>query len=141
MEYLEEDFITIETAKIAETAGFNIRCSYCFIYDPEKFSVYGGFIATKLELSEGYGNCKIYLRPTQSLLAKWLRKFHNIHIETVLGHDENESWYDSYVHKIELGYNYEPIVNFDYGGESHEISVERALVDALKLVIEKKTND
>lgn len=139
MNNITEDFITFETAKLAKSKGFNINCQDCFIYNPEKFNTPtepgDGTLTTKVEYLEKYGdNCVSYLRPTQALLAKWLREIHKIHIEISIGHDERQVWYDAYLYNIKLGYCYEPIATEDVGGMSFEDAYENALRNALNLI-------
>ena len=82
---MEEQLISFETAKLAKKKGFNIRCrnwfggngseqdstSYDTVFYWHKNYPYN------FESPESHG----YSRPTQSLLQKWLREKHNIHIE------------------------------------------------------------
>jgi hypothetical protein len=75
-----------------------------------------------------------YSIPTQSILQKWLREKHNIHIEIYLGHDENKIWWNVELYKIELGYNFEPTNLEDIGGDSYEEALEFGLQKALKLI-------
>ena len=72
---MEDTHITFETAKLAKEKGFNI-------YTLTKFDYQGETESCDLKefnfwvLEGGH-----YSRPTQTLLAKWLREEHNIHIE------------------------------------------------------------
>ena len=95
---MQEQLITFETAKLAKEKGFNERVHYFYKVKSENdVELYG---CTKKELVgfKGYVpiyhkvrdyhtnkeklNAKLYRcsAPTQSLLAKWLREEHNIHL-------------------------------------------------------------
>lgn len=80
---MTDTLITFETAKLAKSKGFNI---------PVRFGVFG----SKMKLTENHGwehykilelndwnkkPRKSYSVPTQSLLQKWLREVHDIHIQ------------------------------------------------------------
>lgn len=70
-----EQLISYETAKLAKEKGYKKLCD--FSYDDD------GVLT---------GNCEQaynYVAPTQSLLQKWLREVHNIHIEISTNHKWN----------------------------------------------------
>jgi hypothetical protein len=91
---MKEDLITFETAKVAKEKGFNIPCfDY---YNPKYNTTFKGVeydsdgyiewdwnnnstskIASPYPNVEIKGQCSA---PTQSLLQKWLREKHSIHI-------------------------------------------------------------
>ena len=88
----EDDLVTYETALLAWEKGFNIDC---------------GWKIRKLEDgSFTYTNCsKLGVeQPTQSLLKKWLREKHNIHVNNFC-----EIWSD-------LHHNYHSKINFQKDG-------------------------
>lgn len=75
-------------------------------------------------------------KPTQSLVQKWLRKKHKLHISIDIGHDETNIWWNFNIFKIELGYNHNPIVdmtNYD-GFKTPEEALEKGLQEGLKLI-------
>ena len=95
---MEDTRISFETAKLAKEKGFNERVHYFYKVKSENdIELYG---CTKKQLVgfKGYTpiyhkvrdyhtnkeklNAKLYRcsAPTQSLLAKWLREEHNIHL-------------------------------------------------------------
>ena len=99
---MEEQLISYETAKLAKEKGFD----FIYIIDNE---------LTNHSLI------------TQSLLQKWLREVHNIHI-TVTSISQ-ESWqYHIQKPKDKLGDNY----NEDY--ENYEEALEDGLQESLKLI-------
>ena len=76
----------------------------------------------------------VYSAPTQSLLQKFLREVHNIHIEINLGHDQLHIWYDFHLYKIEKSYNYTPIGQSESELKTYEAALEQALITGLNLI-------
>ena len=70
---MEDTIITFETAKLAKKKGFNEICQYYY----EIFDKPITLQRMPCSNSEGYEQPTA---PTQSLLAKWLREEHNIHL-------------------------------------------------------------
>lgn len=61
----------------------------------------------------------VYPAPTISEVVMWIYEKHKLWINVTIGHDENKIWYDAYIERVELGYNYDPVNNyFDISGES-----------------------
>lgn len=68
---MEEELITYPTAVLAKEKGFNqLKQGVYYTKDKEHCLVGWGF----------KDDFAIYSAPTQSLLQKWLREVHNIHI-------------------------------------------------------------
>lgn len=151
---MKEQHILLPTAKLLLEKGFDeFTCGSLTKYlktqkDNEYPNGGGPFSMTKgeIEYENGYfknssfdrknKSYQIYSAPTQTIVQKWLRDTHKLHIEIVLGHDEKETWYDFYVYKIELGYDDDFIAdscNMD-GDNSYENCLETALQEALKLI-------
>lgn len=82
---MKEQLITFETAKLAKERGFNEICNSCYDINGE---MHNG-MNHKNDLGEN-----VYSAPTQSLLQKWVRVKHEIHINLIF--DDN-TWY------IEIG--------------------------------------
>jgi len=79
---MKEQLITFETAKLAKEKGFNELVKTLYISDNDvvksaKANNSGRTNSNYIE-REDY---KVYSAPTQSLLQKWLREEHNIHID------------------------------------------------------------
>ena len=71
---IEEEYVSFETAKLAKGKGFEEPCKYFYaeVLDKAiKWECVGDIISTKKNE---------FLCPTQSLLARWLREKHNIHV-------------------------------------------------------------
>lgn len=69
---MKEELISFATAKVAKEKGFNFECD-------------NYFEDLQNELFHGKGTANlshpdIYARPTQSLLQKWLRETHGLHV-------------------------------------------------------------
>jgi len=114
-----EEKIKFETAKLAKEKGFDWEVTEGFTKDGRIFicSKSSGFFPKE---------CR---RPTQSLLQKWLREVHNIHVFATLFSYPNE--YDSCIYIKDK----EPIIkgiNFTY-----EEALETGLQEALKLILNK----
>ena len=68
--------------------------------------------------------------PTQSLLKKWLRKKHNIHVEPLWVKDHGEDTYDVGVYQ----YDDETSKYYSSGHCEYEEALEAGLVEAFKLI-------
>ena len=141
---MEDTLINFETAKLAKEKGFDIPQNKMFsiIIDrsifnktdnPEVIKFHNGDKHQCSNIPHDWNNTqsqtptKYYSAPTQSLLQKWLREVHNIHI-TVTSISQ-ESWqYHIQKPKDKLGDNY----NEDY--ENYEEALEEALQGSLKLI-------
>ena len=109
---MEEQLISFETAKLAKEKGFKRLCD--FSYDED------GTIT---------GNCEQaynFVAPTQSLLQKWLREKHKIHIE--LQCDSNY-----YKYFILIYYKTNCVFSLD-DSLIYEEALEIGLQEALKLI-------
>lgn len=120
MEELYEQLISFETAKLAEERGFDIRTAFCYVRDGIKCP----------EMACNGPKCYI---PTQSLLKKWLRTIHKIHI--IVNPTVTDNWTFALCNigneNIEL--NGEVIYDStDYN--SYEEALEKGLIKALKLL-------
>jgi hypothetical protein len=126
---ITDQLISCETAKLAKGKGFTTTEPN---YHPwsSSYTEDGQFHETTGMKAIGSG-MEIYEAPTQSLLQKWLREEHNIHI-VLFGFLNNKFW--SY--KI---YNLSVVsIEFDLpnrrDGGTYEESLEVGLLEALKLI-------
>lgn len=126
---MEETLVGFQLAKLANKKGFNEICENAFYpsnngYFPVNFSI-------KSDLSN-YSN--YFLRPTQSLLQKWLREKHHIHVE--ISWEYHMKWfYGLYMapYTIEddvISWQTDEFELYD----SYEAALENALFEALKLI-------
>lgn len=113
---MQEDLINLETAKLAKEKGFDI---WNDIYD-----VIGNLIPSLIR--EMRFEQDWFPAPTQSLLQKWLREKHNLHIEI-------------HIFNPNVGYSIKEIESQLYVDErveykTYEEALEVALFEALKLI-------
>ena len=137
---MEETLISFETARLAKEKGFNIfqdswydkNGEECFVEHSDYcFSDYFSF--KELDNGELITEEEIYSAPTQSLLQKWLRKKHELSVET---------FSLSYHNKIQFTFNIKKLNesliiiisknNLHYN--SDEEALEAGLLECLKLI-------
>jgi hypothetical protein len=129
---MKDELISFGTAKLAKKKKFNEWCDTYF--DVDKFSRIGSdFDVDKFSrIGSDYGNSFpdiLYYQPSQSLLQRWLREVHNIHVEvtsnfvTIDAFKKHRKWY-VYVQDEEIE------ALFD----SYEQALETGLFKALKLI-------
>ena len=96
---MEEQLVSFEIALLAKKKGFQIPTNeYSNIVEPKKVITVGAFNHNYIP----HGNVTVSL-PRQSLLQKWLRKNHDLHIEVSCnGYDIHHKHYSfrSNVRKI-----------------------------------------
>lgn len=129
-----ERLITFETAKLAKEKEFGydfakklpayVPMFYC------ELNLDFNLDLTTLEESECQGEdivrCDFYYRSTQSLLQKWLREVHNIHIVVTY----TGKWFV----KWKKGYGAAYVNPSLQNNKSYEESLEVGLQEALKLI-------
>ncbi len=139
---MEEQLISFETAKLAKEKGFNTPCVDTYkggkLYkhkDKRYNSAFKRqFVVAPIKNSNML-NAKIYRcsAPTQSLLQKWLREKHNLHINIMAdkiyykGNIDIVFDIDIIDSKGERLISISPI-------ETYEEALERGLQNALKLI-------
>lgn len=113
---MTEELISFETAKLAKEKGFNI-------YASKFYDKYGDLQVERpsFDITTNEGNVA---SPTQSLLQKWLREEHDIHIEII---PNKNKW-----HTVMY-----PLVCIDDVGhfgdwDTYEQALEEGLYEALK---------
>jgi hypothetical protein len=133
---MEEQLITFDTAKIAKEKGFDLE--FCNVGWHGDFGDLKGdsypFLGTYSFYKSIYCNNKDehqIQRPTQSLLQKWLREVHNIHLLLEPYYDEQKVLvygFDLITERTEE----ETIV--EKGFKTYEDALEVGLQESLKLV-------
>lgn len=151
---MEENIVSFELAKLAKEKGFSIGNSlyyvkyhsdYIYDYDPNhpeshkkddirlKYNVYHKNSEKHYDISNEHFN--IYEAPTLELIHKWLRENHNMYIlvETTF---ENTGLYSSkWKSTIEVPFKrFHWTTGKYYIGDTYEEALERALIEALKLI-------
>lgn len=95
---MQEQLITFRTAKLAKEKGFNEVCKFHHYSVAISRAQKRAFPFKEADLLESYmrgrSNSELsnkrYSAPTQSLLQKWLREKHNIHVNVSIISRENE---------------------------------------------------
>ena len=118
---MKEQLISFETAKLAKEKGFtNQVTKYRNVW--RNYVDSGGN-----KLDEGFYKVELTTEeetPTQSLLQKWLREVHNIHIQ-------NHFLNNKYAVKIKYDVNKSQNV---YNKDTYEEALEKGLQEALSLI-------
>lgn len=129
---MEDELINFETAKLAKEKGF---CSNVATYFRNKHEDKSTSSLENFNHWFDSENTKYYSRPTQSLLKKWLREVHNIHIDVkidiVISH-KGEMIYGKRVFKYPIKTTSLPL--FFYHWSTYEKALEAGLQEALKLI-------
>lgn len=124
---MEDRLVSFETAKLAKEKGFDNKNSPQYIqydYGDNGWKEKTNQEYEDLDYSIGIGDKIRISRPTQSLLQKWLRDVHNIHIQN---HFLNEKY------AIKIKYNINISTNI-YNKNTYEEALEAGLQLALKLI-------
>lgn len=121
---MKEQYISLETAKLAKEKKVHIE-GCCEVYSQE-----GGAARTpnggKWNWEE-YDKSEFCLRPTQSLLARWLREKCGKNIYVVMGNSERYIVWIQDIHSLAKV----KITNFF---DTYEYAMEEGLQQALKLI-------
>lgn len=117
---MEEQLISFETAKLAKEKGLT------YDYVGQSFRPSGEFTC-------GRNDEAFYPAPTQSVLQKWLRDVHNIHIEIELASDEELDILIPYVYQWDFYKNGFITINREFYN-SYEEALEVSLFEALKSI-------
>ena len=139
---MKEQLINFETAKLAKEKRFNAQCFYYYkngkLIEPYEENGSSTDIEFRVDLTDLLDNhnttySEKYSAPTQSLLQKWLREIHDIHIEIEASTDCELNVI------IPYAYQWLAIKNGKYSHDlefydSFEECLEVALFESLKLV-------
>lgn len=138
---VEDTLISFETAKLAKDKGFDLECKYRY------YKVYAGSTLNKVGHNVGdfvlstiskndnsLGVASLAETPTQSLLQKWLRGVHSIHIcvDISLLKEWYVNIYDIKNKPSEFGQTYEFLNEIRF--KTYEEALEIGLQEALKLI-------
>ena len=114
---MKDELVTIETAKLAKEKGFNWGEKCYFDINPNSQA-----------MCYSETNPSHFLMPTQSLLQKWLREVHNIHIYIIAdGRLDFGMCLNIIDSPDESGY-------WNYFLKTYEEALEKGLQEALKLI-------
>lgn len=135
---MNDQLITLKTAKSAKGIGFNQRTKYVWIDQPD-FGTKCRKINISLDITPYEYNC-----PTQSLLQKYLREKHGYHIviiPTITSNwtfkivkviSEADNDYISGIKSVSDMPPYKEVNGYDYS--TYEDALEEGLYEALKLL-------
>lgn len=118
---MKERLINFETAKLAQEKGFVLGIGW---HGQDDKFYYEGQITNNFR---GGNHCA----PTQSLLQRWLREVHNIHIEVFLS--DNLPYTGFYYRIMTIG-KYFVTSHDDVLSDKFEDALEKGLFEALKLI-------
>lgn len=129
---MQEQLISIETAKLAKKANFYLDRTLVFSKEDGNGTMYFGnnTIDSDEEVKRKYlsgeftdfeGN-PVYLIVTQSLLQKWLREVHGINVYCTPTEIDETKWYHNIASSFKV-----------YTG-TYEQVLEKGLKEALKLI-------
>lgn len=152
---MEEELISFETAKLAKEKGFSNGTNGCLVHyktenkhhedgtsgpfgwKKDEMTFDRSYIVNGREdlgdLSNNSYDC--YERPTQSLLQKWLREKHNIHVDittTVVIGSNDKVFYKVSIIEGNLDNRFHPL--WDIESDVYEEVLEKGLQEALKLI-------
>jgi len=120
---MEEEKIKFETAKLAQEKGLILVKGYGCYNQFGKFEPELPFYSDPEQFFED----ELYSAPTQSLLQRWLREVHDIHIQIL---PYNSKYLVSILKTGENGSN--PNFNIEY--DTYEDALEAGLFEGLQLV-------
>lgn len=125
---MKEPLISFETAKLAKKKGFDLSQIDFYSID--------GLLYTNLDYGSwtvaGIRN-DVYQAPTQSLLQKWLRETHNIHIGIELATDYELNTLLPYVYQVGIYKDGNYHVDREFY-DTFEQALESGLFQSLNLV-------
>ena len=130
---MKEQLITLDTAKLAKEKGFNGLCYDCYNLHGMQYSngwcEYIDDNEVELPFKSDVLTPTDMLAPTQSLLQKWLRDVHGIHIEINSPDMPKQLWY-GHLRRVSKFGNICDLGEYD----TYEEALEVGLQEALKLI-------
>lgn len=150
---MKEQLISFKTAKLAKEKGFNLKSKkgyYTYQKDIETaLTEYKNPIDIDKSQECTFANaCKPFANsdlpkdflctaPTQSLLQKWLRERHNLHIyiDTTSSFGDMQSHVSKYKALVKVPFKpFKWTTGKYYLGDTYEEALEKGLQEALKLI-------
>jgi len=135
---MEDTLITFETAKLAKEVGFNGRGTTHFSdglsirFSYVKDNSTGTHVVKYIDWNKHDKFADNISRPTQSLLQKWLREVHNLHVVAIPSTLGTGKWYYHRFDLLDLNRDSEPELVDKY--DTYEEALEAGLAYALKLI-------
>ena len=132
---MEDTRVTFETAKLAKEKGFFQETSRLEIpyynYKGEFKGDVSDWRIRKYIRGEDTSDIEFVSAPTQSLLAKWLREEHNIHVTSQIG---NLDFINTYHYEIRYIDKNKFMCKVNGNFKTYEEALEIGLQEALKLI-------
>ena len=139
---MKEQLISFKTTKLAKEKGFNF--SEIEIRDSNTLKVCDN-VDKRLNYFGTMEESSLIQQPTQSLLLRWLREEHNIHIkiDDFIDDETGIEWdYEIVIIGTDLDErgNYIPLISYDMNNsterkfKTYEEALEAGLQEALKLI-------
>lgn len=135
---MKEQLISFETAKIAKEKGFNWVCEWWYVLRPTTRGIIGNIIVGELRWGTKTCASSLFIEddnyafaPSQSLLQRWLREYHNMHILICLYPDRRWFWKIEFLKEC-------PDTMHNGHGSTYEQALEGGLQEALKLIDDEK---
>jgi len=128
---MKDQLITFQTAKLAKEKGFDILTGgNCWVKTLDGEIIHN---KDRHPVNDNRVDAKYYLaQPTQSLLQKWLREVHNIHIVIDVVLESKWHWTVRNLNKATgIVQDYKEWVDGKY---TYEETLEKGLQEALKLI-------
>ena len=135
---MEDQLVSFETAKLAKKKGCDWPTIYGYSVDNKSDNSYSTDSAIDITgnlqfTEEDMKNCgndheTCYLAPTQSLLQKWLREVHKIHI--LLDSFDDDTYQGTLSYDVYEGEEFYG----DSEGDTYEETLEGALQKALAII-------
>lgn len=120
---MKDKLISFSTAKLAKEKGFNVKCDNHYGYCPNHGD------GADWYFNVGEPGVKFISVPTQSLLQKWLREVHSIHINI------GTIAFNRGINKMpNYGYCISSTKNHNKKITNYEKVLEKALKQALKFI-------
>ena len=121
-----EQLITSETANLAKEKKFDWNCHWVLYRGTS--SVLHKCDAMPMK-GKNLESGDYVLQPAQSLLQRWLREVHNIHVTSHCKNTINSK--GTYISVVETN---NEIEHYHYGWDTFEEALEKGLQEALKLI-------
>jgi len=129
---MKDEIVTLKTAKLARKKGLDTELDFgnnCTCYHLKKTAGYEKDDVTSYHVHFQYPDRKEYIfAPTQSLLSRWIREKHGIHIEIYC----NASGWGYILTKLN-GTTIQEIKDYVFF-KTNETALEVGLVEALKRI-------
>jgi len=132
---MKDEIIKFETAKLAKEKGFNWKVENYFYDEFHKQTIYKDKLTDYSKHEKG-NLYECVSAPTQSLLQRWLREKHNLHIVII---PTVTSYFTYKILDIQLNPEnpierppYKDVASEDF--TTYELSLEGGLQEALKII-------